>query len=189
MLLIYTPNISNRLSYIIAVLFKKEGLLTQDRAQYEAWQGARINYSDTSILADDFQIIPHPLLFENELKYQAVECYHWEGLTAFFKTSTGAISFDIFAASFYLLSRYEEYLPHPVDAFGRYTHTDSVAFKNSFLHLPIVNLWVQELAQIVQKKYIDYQLAEASFMLTPTYDIDVAYCYLHQPIWKRSMNL
>jgi len=63
---------------------------------------------------------------------------------AFFETS-GDFSFDIFAASFYLLSRYEEYLPHQKDQFGRYAHTNSLAFREEFLQLPLVNIWIEEL--------------------------------------------
>ena len=78
--------------------------------------------------------------------------FEWNGLKAFFKTGWD-IPFDIFAASFYLLTRYEEYLPHEKDKYGRYAHVNSLAFKENFLHLPLINLWIQELIKLIQQKY------------------------------------
>ena len=38
----------------------------------------------------------------------------------FEQTENSALPFDVFAAGFYLLSRYEEYLPHIKDRFHRF---------------------------------------------------------------------
>ena len=183
-LFIYTTNISTRLNYILAELFKNEFTVTNNINEYLAQNSVCINYSASPIKATELQIIPHPLLQENSISNQVAECFDWQGLPAFFKTSNGTIPFDIFAAAFYLLSRYEEYLPHSVDEYGRYTHTNSLAYKNNFLHLPLIDLWVQQLEKKLQQLTINYSLPSTKFSFTPTYDIDVAYTYLHQPILK-----
>src|SRR5207247_9575613 len=85
----------------------------------------KINYSTTAVEVNEIQISPHTLLFENGIVHRLVECFEWKGLKAFFKTE-GDIPFDIFAASFYLLTRYEEYLPHKEDEYGRFAHTNSL---------------------------------------------------------------
>ena len=82
------------------------------------------------------------LLFENKITEQSIECFEVNGNKAFFKTE-GDFPFDIFAASFYLFSRYEEYLPHQKDMYGRYAHENSLAFKESFLDQPLINIWLQ----------------------------------------------
>lgn len=184
MLFIYTKNISTRLQYILAELFKNEYTLTNNIEQYLAHNGACINYSANAIKALELQVVPHPLLQEKSIRNQDTECFDWIGYPVFFKTNNGAIPFDIFSASFYLLSRYEEYLPHSVDEYGRYSHTNSLAFKNKFLHLPLIQLWMQQLAIQLQQLATNYSLPSAIFSFTPTYDIDIAYSYLHQPILK-----
>ncbi len=184
MLFIYTTNISTRLNYILAELFKNEYTVTNNINEYLAQNGACINYSASPIKATELQIIPHPLLQENSISNQLTECFDWKGLPAFFKTSNGTIPFDIFSAAFYLLSRYEEYLPYSVDEYGRYAHTNSLAHKNNFLHLPLIQLWMQQLEKQLQQLAANYSLPSATFSFTPTYDIDIAYAYLHQPILK-----
>src|SRR5439155_13818145 len=93
-------------------------------------------------------------------------------------------SFDILAATFYLISRYEEYLPHVKDEFGRYAHINSLAFRDHFLHLPLVNLWWNQFLLFLSKKY-RYPLQNQSstpFRFIPTYDIDIAYSYKNKGI-------
>ena len=67
----------------------------------------------------EFRIQNTELLFEKEIREQNIECFEANDYKAFFKTE-GDFPFDIFAASFYLISRYEEYLPHKKDIYGRY---------------------------------------------------------------------
>lgn len=184
MLLIYSPNTSSRLSYTISVLFKNEVSVTQDEAIFLSHLGARINYSKQKITAADFQIIPQGLLFQNSVHQQEINCFEWKDLIAFFKTDGEGLSFDIFSAAFYLLSRYEEYLPHAVDEYGRYAPINSLAFKNNFLHLPLIQLWLLEMEKLLQKGFPEYRMPVEEFAFLPTYDIDIAYSYLHQPIVK-----
>ena len=95
--------------------------LTIDSEAFKNHNGAKINYSDCKITNDEFYIQNHPILFENHIKAQQVICFTANGNKAFFKTDDSDFPFDIFAASFYLLSRYEEYLPHEKDMYGRYS--------------------------------------------------------------------
>lgn len=177
MILIYSQHITSRLHYITKTLFGEQFALTDSKEKFIEHSGAKINYSSESIDSTAFQITPHSLLFETEIKQQEINCFNWNGLKVFFKT-TGDIPFDIFAASFYLLSRYEEYLPHQKDEYGRYAHTNSLAYKENFLQLPLVNLWLNEL-----EKVSGYKFQVTSFKYIPTYDIDIAFAYQHQPLW------
>ena len=74
----------------------------------------------------------------------------------FYSGESGNLPFDIFSAAFYLLSRYEEYLPHVKDNFGRFTKNDSISFKHDFLNQPVVDIWASyfknELKNIFQVK-------------------------------------
>lgn len=137
-----------------------------------------INYSHQVLPFNSFHLQPYELLFEKGLRPQNIEIKQHHNLPCFFATA-GDFTFDILAASFYLMQRYEEYLPHQKDQYGRYAHTNSVAFNNEFLHLPLIDLWMQHLKEALQKKFSSsaLQFTEHRFQLIPTYDVDIAYNY------------
>ncbi len=155
-MILYTHSITSRLTYIVEFIQKEIKVdsihLTTLRGEFEAHHGPKINYSDERISETEIWIRPCELLFEREIKQWHIECFELNGNKAFFKTE-GDIPFDILAASFYLLSRYEEYLPHKKDAYGRYGFENSLAFKNKFLHLPLINIWLRDLKYAIDKKY------------------------------------
>ena len=196
MLLIYSHTISSRLQYICNFIFKEQlGLdykLTIDSEAFKNHSGAKINYSDSKITADEFYLQNHPLLFENDIKAQQVNCFTANGNKAFFKTGDCDFTFDIFAASFYLLSRYEEYLPHEKDMYGRFAHKNSVAYKEGFLNLPLINIWMTDFAEKLNGKFpggalrttVNFQ--RSTFSFRPTYDIDIAYSYKHKGLLRNT---
>lgn len=52
---------------------------------------------------------------------------------------------DIFAASFFMLTRWEEYVNKARDSHDRFSANESLAYKQGFLDRPIVNEYVEEL--------------------------------------------
>lgn len=182
MLTIFSPHISTRLQYIVAVLFKDSAVLTDNPEVYLLNEGPGINYSD-QFIDRGIQIVPAPFLEETGIRKQSIGINQWQGLPVFFSGS-GQIPFDIFAASFYLLSRYEEYLDHEKDVYGRYDHRNSLAFRHGFLDIPLVDYWMLELEKELQKKYPDYHLPERQFVVQPTYDIDIAYRFRYASPFK-----
>ena len=154
-----------------------DSVIINNRIDFEQYDGVKINYSNLEIPNSKFQIPTISLLFENDIKEQLIECFTVDGYKAFFKTNNSDFPFDIFAASFYLLSRYEEYLPHEKDMYGRYAHENSLAFKEGFLKLPLVNIWINDLAEKLKKKFSIFNPRFSIFNFIPTYDIDIAYSY------------
>ena len=192
-LLLYSYNPSPRLEYVFNILCNTIGVksfkVTSDLKEFISFAGAKINYSNATQPDGSLQIIPVELLFENNITHQQINCIEWHGVKAFFKTSDGEVPFDILAASFYLLSRYEEYLPHQKDEYGRFAHTESLAFKNDFLNLPLVNIWCRQLTLILQQKYPALQLAPPVFTYIPTYDIDMAWSYFKKGFIRNTAGL
>lgn len=177
-MLIYTTTNSNRFKYIAEVCFNtwniSNGSITENRDEFSSYTGPKINYSNQRITNNELWITPHGLLNTADIAEQQIEIFEWNNLPAFFKTE-GTVPFDFFAAAFYLITRYEEYLPHKKDMYGRYAHLNSVAYKNNFLHLPLINLWLQE----IEKCFTPFIIQHLTFTFKPTYDIDIAYSYLH----------
>jgi hypothetical protein len=181
MLIVYAEHNSPRLQYILQTLFDSVGLkewnLCFDHNTYIHCVGdAFINYSSQRIKAEEVHITPHSLLFENDINDISIECSEWNDIKIFFETS-GDLPFDIFAASFYLVTRYEEYLPFEADKFGRFPHTASIAYKEQFLDLPLINIWMKKFMEIMKFKFQNIIYSHPAFQFIPTYDIDIAYRY------------
>ena len=184
---LYSHTITPRLQYI-ADFISKENLdeslqITSDAEVFDQFDGPKINYSNQRISKNEFWIKPHTLLFERVVLPQNIQCFEVNEQKAFFKTE-GDHPFDIFAAVFFLISRYEEYLPHQKDMYGRYAHQNSLAYKESFLHLPLINLWLEDFKKSLKRKLPSLKLQTSNFKLLPTYDIDEAFCYRNKSWWK-----
>ena len=186
-MLIYSEKITARLQYIAEVFFE-DVRVTSSIAEFSASGGIKINYSNKKFSEEEFHIVPSGLLFEGGIKKQNIHCTEWNGLKIFFQAN-GDIPFDIFSASFYLLSRYEEYLPHKKDSYGRFSHEKSLAFRENFLHLPLVNLWIREFYGLLIKKFPAFVKPHSSFSFLPTYDIDIAYSVKGRGLLKKVYNL
>ncbi len=162
--------------------------ITVDSEEFKSHTGVKINYSDREIdTAQDgpaFNIQGNSLLFDEIIIQQEIICFDVHGTKAFFRTHNSDFPFDIFAASFYLVTRYEEYLPHEKDMYGRYDHKNSLAFKEGFLTLPLINIWVKDFREKLKEKFptINFQLSTFNYL--PTYDIDIAYSYKHKGLLR-----
>jgi hypothetical protein len=181
MLLIYSPQFSTRCDYVFDLIFREElGLeymVTSDIAAFQNCANQKINYSDSRI-EDEFFIKSSSLLFEEEIKKQEILVEQKQQIKVLFPNEEDSLGFDIFSSVFYLISRYEEYLPFNVDKFGRYRADNSLAFQNGFLHLPVVNIWIKIFQDALQKKFPSLQIKPTTFNAILTYDIDVAYKFL-----------
>lgn len=186
-MLVYSNSISPRLQYITDFIGKEISgeafQLTSDINKFKNHQGPKINYSRESITAEEFRIENADLLFENDIRKQNIECFQFNEHKAFFKTE-GDFPFDIFTASFYLLSRYEEYLPHEKDRYGRFAHKNSLAYKETFLDQPLINHWLKDFKKLLQEKFPSLTTKNSAITFLPTYDIDMAWSYLHKSWWR-----
>jgi hypothetical protein len=154
--------------------------LTAEKQKFERSDLPRINYSNT-VIDGTITIKPHSLLFETGIKEQNIRVTEWKGTKVFFQTdSVSDVPFDLFAASFYLLTRYEEYLPHKKDNHGRFSAEESLAFKNGFLEEPVVDQWAFLFAEVLKQQYPNFQIPERKYEYIPTIDIDVAYAYKYK---------
>jgi hypothetical protein len=178
--LVFSHSITPRIRYINEFLSEYYGAsfkLTSDEERFmKATDSCKINYGYHRLDPSEIFIHSHALLFESSVRHVKVECFEKNGYKAFFKAE-GDFGFDLFAAIFYLITRYEEYLPHKKDSYGRYAHEDSVAFRESFLHLPLINFWLEDFKMVLKEKDATLELHERQFTFRPTYDIDIAWSF------------
>jgi hypothetical protein len=192
MLLIFAvDDKSPRLHYILnEVLLKRLQItyaVTDNFDYFTRSKMPKINYS-TIILADCINIPSHTLLFEENLKKFPVLVQIDETFSlTFFNLKIDSdqfveppkqhLPFDIFSASFYLLSRYEEYIQPQFDLHNRFKAEESLAYKNGFLQIPIIDIWAIELGKIIQKQYNHINYTLSNYTALNTFDIDFAYKY------------
>lgn len=184
MLLVYTQQTSPRLQYILN-LFVGELMgipftLTHNREEFKSYSGAKLNYSESPIENEPF-IYAEKLLFEKGIEDQQFGFTEWAGQKAFYATHPKyVIPFDVFAASFYLVSRYEEYLPHLRDVHDRYNETESLAYTRGFLQKPLINIWAKNLREVLLSYFPSLPFTPSKYRYISTVDIDNAYAYLEK---------
>ncbi len=186
MLLVYTHKITPRLSYIFKHFFIRvlhiPVTFTTRVEEFVAHNGPKITYSK-SPLGSEFFVRSHNLLFEQGINDIDIHISNWDNEPCFF--SAGDISnipFDIFAASFYLISRYEEYLPHIKDVHERFPAEESLAYKNGFIEKPVIDIWAYKFLDLLKDKFPNYSFAKRKFDLISTIDVDTAFAFKHKGI-------
>ncbi|PWH10210.1 hypothetical protein DEJ39_07340 [Bacteroidetes bacterium SCGC AAA795-G10] len=111
---------------------------------FVAHSGPKLSYSNKP-LGDEFFVKSHNLLFEQGIGPQKLKLDFWDELPIFFLTNAECnCPFDIFAASFFLLTRYEECMPYLKTNSGYFDPSQSISMKFDFLELPIIDLWVSK---------------------------------------------
>ncbi len=182
MLLVYIPKITNRCDYIFKLIFNELlGLdvnLTNNSDEFLTYEGPKINYS-SKVFGDELFFDSAAILFETGIKVQELRFIPFAGTVAFFPVynKKSALPFDPFAASFYLVSRYEEYFPFIQDRYDRFEANQSIAFKNDFLKKPVVNIWALKIKEILLKKFPALCFPEKNYQFIPTIDVDAAWSY------------
>lgn len=184
MILIYTDKLNPRIEYIFKVVFTtilgKEVKFTTKTNKFLTSNLPKLNYSYEKF-GDEVYIKPHRLLHCRALIKPQIETVRYEGQKYFFESSSDSVlPFDLFAASFYLVSRYEEYLDFRKDKYKRFPASQSILEEYDLLKKPVVNIWARMLAAKMQERYQDLEFDEPGFTFLPTIDIDNAWAYAHK---------
>jgi hypothetical protein len=183
MILLYVSQETNRLKYIVDFIFtdilRTPYQITTDKDLFIKSELSKVSYGKAK-LADEFLIPSSNLLFESDIVKQPIDVKNWNEIPIIYKMDHGDIPFDFFASSFYLVSRYEEYLPHSSDRHSRFRPEESLAFRGGFLDRPIINVWADEFKKVFQKRYSSFSFPFPVYVFTPTIDIDNAYAYKYK---------
>lgn len=193
MLLIYTHKITPRFTYIMKQLFTKilgiDIIFTTKVEDFIKHTGPKITYTKQP-LQNEFFIRSNDLLFEQGINDLQINVGDWEGIPCFFSTGERSnIPFDIFSASFYLLSRYEEYLPHVKDIHGRFPPKESLGFHNNFLKIPVVDHWAFQLLDKLKIRFPNIEFRKRGYHFTSVIDVTTSHCYAHRGFLRGGAGL
>lgn len=181
-LLVYSQKITPRVRYVFKHIFTRVlGLSVRFTSEIEVFvghEGPKLSYTQKQ-LGNELHLGCVELLFEQGVSDASIQVTDWDGIPCFFPTKdqSSILPYDLFAASFYLLSRYEEYLPHVKDALGRFPSSESLAVQNNFLHLPLVDEWILRLKKVFVERYPDVPLRTSTFTIDVTITVPHAFAF------------
>ena len=148
--------------------------------EFVAHNGPKMSYTKVP-LGSEFFVRSQDLLFDQGVSDLEINVMKWDDVPCFFNAGAkSSIPYDIFAASFFLISRYEEYLPHVRDKHERFNPEQSVAYKFRFLEKPVVDLWAMKLKEVLSEKFPKFEFPEREFSYISTIDVDNAYAYKYK---------
>ncbi|WP_400080949.1 polysaccharide deacetylase family protein [Winogradskyella sp. R77965] len=181
MLLVYTHKITPRLTYTFKHICKRilglDVSFTSKIEDFIAHNSLKMSYTKQP-LSNELYVRSSELLFENGLSDLDINVQPWDNTKGFFATGERShLPFDIFAASFYLLSRYEEYLPHVNDGFGRFMATESLAYKHRFLNQPVIDIWAYKLRDVLKERFPKFQFTKRQYQIQPVIDVPTAFYF------------
>ena len=188
MLLVYTHKITPRVTYTFKHICKRilgiDVRFTSKVEDFIAHDSLKMSYAKQP-LSHELFIRSHDLLFEHGLSDVDVNVQKWVHTKGFFATGDrSALPFDIFASSFYLLSRYEEYLPHVKDDYGRFLASESIAYKHKFLQQPVIDIWAYKLKAVLKERFPDYKFPQRHYKVLPVIDVPVAYYFKYKGLLR-----
>jgi hypothetical protein len=191
MLIIFVDKKTRRQEYVFSHIFDFFGIdfmLTEDPRFFTSTDQPKFSYSKI-IFENTLYVIPAGLLAEEEIRNFCPQTGSFEGVKTLFPVGdrNAALPYDVFSAVFYMISRYEEYLPFSADKYGRFEASNSIAYKNGFLYVPVVDYWMLQLLSVLTQKYSSLKAVSKNFSFIPTYDIDIAYAYKAKGI-KRQLG-
>ena len=150
---------------------------------FVAFSGPKFSYAPHP-LGQEFHVYASGFLTEQGISYQELKKGEWRGLQVLFAhKNSSRIPFDIFAASFYCLSRYEEYLPHLKDEDNRYPAVASWLTSANCLETPLVDAWAAAFLKELQREFPDLTLSEKEIdsPIRPFFTITSPFKYLYKP--------
>lgn len=182
-MLFYVDEISLRLIYTLDFVFKEHGLeyqLTNDKPFFESFSGPKISYSHFEFNHSSV-LNPARLLFEEIFREDiVVEKDTWHGVDCLKFDSVS----DPLASIFYVLTRYEEYHSKFPDDHGRFTAKESLQSKFGWLHLQIVERWIEVFLKTYIPEYLKELESQKVVRIIPSFDIDNTFAYKWKEGWR-----
>jgi hypothetical protein len=188
-MLVLVPKVTGRVMYAMELLLGQllglEFDCTVDAEQFNAYEGPKMLYGSQRQGEAPF-VKAVDLLFERHIHEQSFRTVDFEGTVAPYAVygQGNLLPFDVFAASFFLVSRYEEYLSQVRDQYGRFRAESTWMFENDMLQKPLVDIWTLALGARLQAVYPDLPIKKRKFTFIPTYDVDAAWAYKSKGVYR-----
>ncbi len=159
MLLIFTQNLTPRVDFIFKHICQRilglEIGFTSVIEEFISHAGPKLSYTKQP-MGNELFVQSYGLLEQVGVEDLEISVKPWENTFGFFAVGgKSALPYDIFSAAFFLLSRYEEYLPHVKDELGRFPAIESLGYQHGFLMHPVVDIWAYKWKALLQQTFPD----------------------------------
>ena len=181
MILIYTHQLNARIRYVFTHFFETYTFnpiqITNVLETFIAHNGPKFSYTNRK-LSNEFFVQANSLLFEQGVREQDIKISRWQTTPVFFPCNEdSSIPYDIFAATFYMLSRYEEHIPHLKDDMSRFYTSGSLAGKHNFANKPVVDMWARQFLDHFSVVFPETQIKPSKGILQTILEVPEAYAY------------
>ena len=188
MLLIHARKVTPRFSYIFKHIclriLRIETSFTTALEDFISYPGAKISYGKKP-LGNELFFQSYGLLEQQGIESIDFNVKKWDETFGFFSVSSNsALPFDIFSASFYMLTRYEEYLPHVKDEMGRFMATESLAYQEGFLHQPVVDIWAYKFKEKLLSVFPDMVFPEKETIIHNVVEASWPFAYSQKGFFR-----
>ena len=191
-LLVYSPQVTPRIKYIFNFIFREvlrcDFEFTSVAKQFTEYVGPKFSYAENPLGVELF-FKACGLLTKNNIEKQNITITDFGSERVPFAVENSALPFDVFGASFYFISRYEEYLPFTADDHLRFPAEASLQYELGLLKTPVIDQWSIILKNLLLSKLTDLHFGSRKFEFIPTIDIDRAYHFKSSGIIKNTARL
>lgn len=160
--------------------------ITDDKIRFSNHQGIKIEYNSFQEFSDALFVPQEVTLWNGDICLHNVGLGDWKGIPTLYPKE-GIIPFDIFSAIFFLITRYEEYLPFNGDRMNRFSASCSISYKYEFLQQPVIDWWRKYFYEEIQLKWPSVIFKKREFSFLSTIDVDSAFAYKHKGV-KRTLG-
>jgi len=94
------------------------------------------------------------------------------------------VPMDLFGGTFFMLTRYEEFVLRAMDEHGRFPASASIAFRQGFLEAPVVNQYAEVLWAALRKLWPRLRRPRRTYSLWVSHDVDSPF-FVYRPARAR----
>lgn len=166
-----TPRIKYIFNFIFKDILKTEVEFTGNSQYFLQSENIKISYGDAPI-ADELFFKCTSLLLSNKVEEFNLKTTLFGEYQVPFPVKDSLLPFDVFAASFFIVSRYEEYL-HQKTSTEDFKASKSHQYKWKILDKPIIDEWALILKNLILKKYPSFKFHDKKFVQQPTINFTI----------------
>ncbi|RZK21578.1 MAG: hypothetical protein EOO86_00540 [Pedobacter sp.] len=161
---VLTPRIKYIFNFIFKDILKTEVEFTGNAQYFLQSEQVKISYGEKP-LDDEIFFKSSSILFSNKLDEITFKTTLFGEYDVPFPVEKSPLPFDVFAASFFIVTRYEEYLHQKKDE--DFKANKSYQYKWKILERPIIDEWALLIKNMIHKKYPKFKFHDKRFVNQP----------------------
>lgn len=178
-----TPRVRYAVQQLLGRLLGWEVEEVTDPVAFAAIKGPKLYYGPQGVVGA-FHVVPSGLLAAAGTAAVEPDLAWLGDLPVLFPERGGDLPFDVLAAAFFCLARYEEYGPLLRDEHGRPRADGMHALRHGYVERPVVDEWALLLAE--RWRTMDPRVPQPvrRYAQMVTMDVDNGFMYLGRPLWR-----